>query len=139
MNNPTILIFAADHRKDIKWDLPYIRVTDNKESILNILNETDLFKYRNILSEVSRIQYIYRNLNTFGKVDYIGFCHYRSFFAYIPEENIPQINSSDKKYLNNILSPTDQLSAILHNNVDRNFKLGLSGNSNKCNRYCSMV
>ena len=38
-NSSSILIFAADHRKNIIWDLPYIRVTDNDESILNILNE----------------------------------------------------------------------------------------------------
>lgn len=29
MNIPTILIFSADHRKNITWNLPYIRVTDN--------------------------------------------------------------------------------------------------------------
>lgn len=118
MNNPSILIFAADHRTNINWQLPFIRVTDNTESLLTILNQPDLFKYRNILSEVSRIQYIYRNLNTFGKVDYIGFCHYRSFFAFIPEKRVPQLNTSDTTFLNNILSPVDQLNIILRNNVD---------------------
>lgn len=118
MSIPSILIFAADHRTNINWDLPYIRVTDNKQSILNITQQKQLFKYRNILSEVSRIQYIYRNLNSFGKIDYIGFCHYRSFFAYMPNNNVPQVNTSDIKYLNNILSPVDQLSIISNNKVD---------------------
>jgi hypothetical protein len=62
--------------------------------------------------------YIYRNLNSFGKIDYIGFCHYRSFFAYLPEHNSPQLNTTDVKYLDKILTPVEQMQIIKSNNID---------------------
>jgi hypothetical protein len=104
---PNILIFAADHRKTADYSLPFIRVTDNEYSVLNIMNNEKLFKYKDILSEVSRMMYIYENIKTFGKVDYIGFCHYRNFFTDLKIKNKKQIKTSNKKFFNNILTPIE--------------------------------
>lgn len=73
----SIQVFACDHRKNVEWNLPYIRVgSTSSDALIKISN-----KYDPILSEGSQILGIYENLQQFGRPDYIGFCHYRRFFT----------------------------------------------------------
>ena len=116
MNN-TIQIFASDHRTNIQWNLPFIRVTDNTSSIVNFNNDSFLYQNKDYLSEVARMLFVYKHINDFGNPSYIGFCHYRRFFASIPNKNIV-IEDNSNLFDTNILTPNDQFTILKNNNAD---------------------
>lgn len=113
----SIQIFASDHRKNINWEFPFIRVTDNYDSAVNIVNDKFLFDTRDYLSEISRMMYAYKHLADFGNPDFVGFCHYRRFFANIV--GVPAIVVEDhaRKYHDKVLTPTQQHNIMVHNNI----------------------
>ena len=114
---PTCLVFAADHRNIESWTLPFIRITDNNSSALNIMQDKQLMKYKDVLSEVSRMMYVYRNIHTFGKLTYIGFCHYRQFFAQTMS-NQPLLKTSNNAYLYTVMTPNDHVLKIQQEQAD---------------------
>lgn len=115
MNN-TIQIFASDHRKDAVWNLPFIRITDN-DSCISIKQDQFLYDNRNVLSEVARMIYAYKYLQEFGNPEYVGFCHYRRFFANL-DVNAYWYETSDERFTSKILTPLQQLQLIKQNNAD---------------------
>ena len=116
-HNQTIQIFSADHHETAIYKLPFIRVSDKKECPINICNDDFLYANRDILSEVSRILYINKHLDDFGNPDYVGFCHYRRFFANLSIKS-PQLETSDLNLLNSVFNPIDQMAILQQNNAD---------------------
>ena len=116
-HNQTIQIFSADHHKDSIYRLPFIRISDKIECPVNICNDRFLYENRDILSEVSRILYINKHLDDFGDPDYIGFCHYRRFFANL-NIKAPWLDTNDLRLLDNVFNPIDQLALLQQNDAD---------------------
>ena len=121
-HNQTIQIFSADHHKDSIYILPFIRVSDKIECPVNICNDRFLHENRDILSEVSRILYINKHLDDFGNPDYIGFCHYRRFFANL-NIKAPLLDTNDLRLLDNVFNPIDQLALLQQNDAKFSFEL----------------
>lgn len=115
--NQTIQIFASDHRKNVEWNLPFIRVLDSNDAAINFANDSFLYENRDVLSEASRMIYIYEHLSEFGNPDYVGFCHYRRFFADV-KVDAPWLETSDHSFEKMILNPSDQLRMIQASNVN---------------------
>lgn len=115
-----IIVFACDHRKDIKWDLPFIRIgTVNSDAVLKVPKDDECAKLDTIAGEVMQILYVYKHLEEFGNPEYIGFCHYRRFLTLSKSNtnNYPILNTNIiEKEL--ILDSSQQLTIMLLKNVD---------------------
>lgn len=128
MNNlKTIQIFACDHRKIDNWKFPFIRLGtgfNNNASIKDITGESICTKENDILyGEGTAIWWLWKHLADFGKLDYIGFCHYRRFLSITkPNFGIYPITLVDDNMKDNIiekiLSPEQQKLLIQKQNID---------------------
>ena len=119
----TSLIFACDHRKNVQWDLPYIRLGNyQSDAAINIKDDDEIAPYQLLLSEGAQIWWIAKYLNELGNPDYIGFCHYRRFFSSLkPNYGVFPIHY-EKYYSNDIkkyiLNNQHLLSIATSNSVD---------------------
>ena len=116
--NDSILIFACDHRKNVQWDLPYIRLGNyQSDAAINIKDDTEIAPYQLLLSEGAQMWWVAKHLNELGNPDYIGFCHYRRFFSFII--NQPIINITKSQYQSTFCAkPCDILNIIKNNSLD---------------------
>lgn len=89
--NPTIRIFACDHRHGVKWNLPYIRF-GGVESECAIRCPNQIGPYFVNADETPKLYWLWKHLDDFG-TDYIGYCQYRRFFANI---GVPAVNTQVK-------------------------------------------
>ena len=116
-NIPSIIKFACDFRKNIrKWDLPFIRLGDaGSDSKINIHDDFYNDKYRPSMSEMDKIFWVSQNIHEFGNPDFVGFCHYRRFYAKI-NYKLLDIQSFDfnRKLL---LYPEEEVFLINNNNA----------------------
>ena len=78
----SIQIFACDYRKNVQWNLPYIRIGDiQSDAIVNIGNDIENNKYLPDLSEMDKVWFIWKHLAEFGNPDAVGIFHYRRFLT----------------------------------------------------------
>lgn len=114
-----IKIFAADHRKNVDWQLPYIRLGNiQSDSALKITTVSAL--RHKTLSEIAQAIDIKNKWKDYGSPDWLGLCHYRRFFTLCDKFygkwliDIPasQFNSSM------CCTPFQQLAMLKHHNAD---------------------
>lgn len=113
----SIQVFACDHRKNIDWKLPFIRIGGQESDCsINIKDDTEIAPYSILLSEGAKIWWVWKNLAQFGNPTYIGFCHYRRFFGNAPRliYDIPEDKLGEQK----IFSPFEQYSILEQNKLD---------------------
>lgn len=91
--NSGILMFAADHRKEVSWNLPCIRLGNfQSDCALNIKSDPVVAPFQLLLSEGAQMWWVNRHLAELGNPEYVGFQHYRRFFSFKlgnPIENVP--------------------------------------------------
>ena len=112
-----IQIFASDHRRNIDWKLPFIRIGGaESDCAININDDTELSKYSRLLSEGAKMWWVWKHLADFGNPEYIGFCHYRRFFG---QSNM-LIHDIQEHQLSSqrIFSPIEQFIIMKQNKVD---------------------
>lgn len=113
----TIQIFACDHRKNVQWDLPFIRLgTEDSGAVLTIANDQEIQPFAIKLSEGAQIWWVWKHLAELGNPSYVGFCHYRRFFG--AADRLIQDFPSGCLDLSRIFNPADQLHMILQTKVD---------------------
>ena len=96
----SIQIFAADHRQNVNWFLPYIRLGNCQSDAMLKITTVQVI-YHKVMSEVAQIIDIKNKINEFGNPTYVGICHYRRFFAVLPPKNKRRIlNISLDKFQN---------------------------------------
>ena len=92
----SIQIFACDHRKDVQWDLPYIRLGNyQSDAAINIKDDKEIAPYQLLLSEGAQMWWVYKHYMELGNPEYVGFCHYRRFFSFAIKQLIQDIHQSD--------------------------------------------
>ena len=110
-------IFACDHRKNVQWNLPYIRIGGpESDCAINIKDDEEIAPYSVLLSEGAKIWWVWKHLAEFGNPDYIGFCHYRRFYgqAQVPIYDIPEIALARQ----HLFSPSEQELMMKKNSAD---------------------
>lgn len=119
MTCDTIQIFACDHRQDVEWNLPFIRVSHSNE-LINLSSDSFLNEHKDLMSEPAKMLFIHKHINEFGNPSYEGFCHYRRYFARCTGHLQHKIVVEDFNHIlsNCILSPIEQLLLIKKFNVD---------------------
>lgn len=114
----SIQIFACDHRKDVKWDLPYIRFGGPESECAIKINANKIFDIEVNADETPKLFWLWKNIKQLGNPDIIGYHQYRRFFSTL-NTTLPVIDISEKQFdLKFILSPVQQLYLIASNNVD---------------------
>lgn len=116
----SIQIFASDHRQIYNWSLPFIRISHSNE-VINFASDCFLYKYKDLISEAAKMLFVYKHIKDFGNPNYIGFCHYRRYFAICKDwlhQNKIVIEDFDNKLSDCILSPIDQLCIIKKLEID---------------------
>lgn len=78
--NDNIQIFAADHRQNVDWNLPYIRVGNFQSDALVKIQGIDPVDQL-AMSEGAHALYVAKHMSEFGNPNYVGLCHYRRFFT----------------------------------------------------------
>ncbi len=88
-----ILVFAADHRQNIEWNLPYIRLGNfQSDAILNIKYDKEIEPFQLLLAEGAQLWWIAKHLNEIGNPKYVALMHYRRFFTALKNQKSPIIN-----------------------------------------------
>lgn len=115
MGYESIQIFACDYRKNVEWNLPYIRIGDiQSDAALNIGNDIENNKYLPDLSELDKIWFVWKHIKEFGNPEYVGFFHYRRFLS--TAINIPIVNIRQNDFNANLcIKPNFLLKLILDN------------------------
>lgn len=113
--NDSIQIFAADHRQNVDWNLPYIRVGNfQSDAIIKVdgIDPVDQLA----MSEGAQALYVSKHLSEFGNPAYVGLCHYRRTFAKISKILL----DVKKEYFDPMvcLTPLEQLFLFKKHNVD---------------------
>ena len=140
MTYNTIQIFASDHRTGIKWSLPFIRIAHSSD-VINLASNEFLYKYKDLLSEPAKMMFAYKHIDEFGDPEFIGFCHYRRYFALCSQQyqNRIVIEDPDHKLTNCILSPTQQLMLMNKFNVDGLLEFPFLDEINADKKYQTIV
>lgn len=114
---PSICIFACDHHRDVKWNLPYIRF-GGPESDCAINTNANCVYGRDIgVDETSKLFWLYNNIDQFG-CDIIGYHQYRRFFTKVAC-NSPLVNISENNFKREYaMTPLEQACLIQQNNAD---------------------
>ena len=72
--NDNIQIFACDHRKNVQWDLPYIRLGNSQsDAVVSIKDDAEIMPYHRLLSEGAQIWWVYKHYKELGNPDFVGF------------------------------------------------------------------
>lgn len=109
----SIKVFACDHRKNISWELPFIRL-GNFQSDAELKIDSDL-STQLMLSEGAQLLWIREHYAELGDPDYVGLCHYRRFFASGPNALLFDF---DKSKISEILTPAQQLDLFNNQHFD---------------------
>lgn len=113
-----IQIFACDHRKNVQWNLPYIRFGGPESECSIKINSNQIFDIEVNADETPKIFWLWKHFSEFGNPDIIGYCQYRRFFTTLsislPLIDIPT-DKFDKKFA---LNPAMQEALIYKYNVD---------------------
>ena len=111
----SIQIFACDHRKNVQWDLPYIRLgSKNSDAIFNIKYDNEILKFDPYLSEGAQILYVANHLSELGNPKYVGFVHYRRFFSFVINQWI--LNISNTQFNSQMCASPFQIALYLEQN-----------------------
>ena len=114
----SIQIFACDHRKSVKWDLPYIRFGGPESDCAIKTSANKIFDIEVNADETPKLFWLWKNLDDLGAPDIIGYCQYRRFFTTLniqtPLIDIPE-DKLDRRYA---LTPIIQLQIIEQNKAD---------------------
>lgn len=119
----SILVFAADHRQHVDWQLPFIRI-GNMQSDANlrtdkILNDGLQLSDEIAMSEIRQAIAVSRCLKELGNPDYVGFCHYRRFFCKKHPTNIGVIDVKESEFIPEfVLDPVQQMQTLEQNKAD---------------------
>ena len=114
---PAIKVFAIDHRKNISWKLPFTRLGKYKDSdaVINDGLGNSISKHELPFAENDGIYWAWKNQKELGKIDYIGFCHYRRFFTIASHDVfIEQIDPPGEL----VMTPNQQLALMMSQKVD---------------------
>ena len=88
-----ILVFAADHRKNVKWNLPYIRLGNyQSDANLNIKDDEEIAPFQKLLSEGAQLWWLSKHIKELGNPDFIGLMHYCRFFTTVKRQKSYIIN-----------------------------------------------
>ena len=110
--NDNIQIFACDHRKNVQWDLPYIRLGNSQsDAVVSIKDDAEIMPYHRLLSEGAQIWWVYKHYKDLGNPDFVGFCHYRRFLSTARNRGLIQFKDSNVD-LDLVADPTTQLCII---------------------------
>ena len=114
----SIQIFACDHRKNVQWDLPYVRFGGPESDCTIKTDANKIFGIDVNADETPKLFWLWKNLNELGNPDIIGYCQYRRFFcslaAQLPVIDIPR----EKLRKDLVLTPLQQLMLINKHNAD---------------------
>ena len=114
----SIQIFACDHRKNVKWDLPYVRFGGPESECAVKTDSNKIFDIEVNADETPKLFWIWKNIDQLGNPDVIGYCQYRRFFGAL-RTNLPVINISQDQFNPQFaLTPLQQLQLISANQVD---------------------
>lgn len=112
-----IKIFAADHRRNIDWNLPYIRLGNCQSDAVNIITTVPVL-YHRLLSEIAQAIDIKNRFAEFGSPSYLGLCHYRRFFT-SSFKNILLVDLQEHEFKPEMCAtPLFQLAALKRFNAD---------------------
>ena len=112
-----IKIFAADHRKNVDWQLPYIRLGNCQSDAINKITSVPLLRHK-ILSEVAQAIDIKNKWKEYGSPEWLGLCHYRRFFT-LATKGEPLIDISEDQFQPNMCcTPIQQLAILKKNDAD---------------------
>lgn len=112
LDNSSISIFAADHRKDVVWNLPYIRLGNfQSDCALNIKSDPVVAPFQLLLSEGAQMWWVRRHLDDFKNPTYVGFQHYRRFFS-LKLKN-PIVNVTQAQFDSSLCAKPLELGQIL--------------------------
>ena len=118
--NDTIQIFASDHRMNTEWHLPFIRIL-HTSNVINLASDEFLDRHKDLMSEPAKMLFAWKHIEDFGNPNYIGFCHYRRYFAICkdqPYQSRIVVEDPTHKLSSCIMSPIDQLFAMKNAKVD---------------------
>ena len=127
MGCTSIQIFACDHRKNVQWDLPYIRFGGPESDCAIKIEANKIFDVEVNADETPKLFWLWKNIGQLGNPDIIGYCQYRRFFSSVAYGNYPIINIAYNNFQNRFaLLPNAQLSiinqyhcdGILHPSID---------------------
>ena len=112
-----IKVFAADHRQNVDWQLPYIRL-GNCQSDSHLKIATVSVVWHKVLSEIAQAIDIKNRFAEFGSPSYIGLCHYRRFFT-SSFKNVLLVDLKESDFKPELCAtPLFQLSALKHFKAD---------------------
>lgn len=116
--NKSIQIFACDHRKNVQWDLPYIRFGGPESDCALKIDANKIFGIEVNADETPKIFWLWKNLSQFGDPDVIGYCQYRRFFGAV-DASLPIIDIPRETLRREFaLTPLQQLTLINTHDVD---------------------
>lgn len=114
----SIQIFACDHRKNVQWNLPYIRFGGPESDCAIKIDANNIFEIEVNPDEAPKIFWLWKNLEQLGNPDVIGYCQYRRFYSTI-NTTIPVINIKQSQFNSKfVLTPLQQLQLMVQNNAD---------------------
>lgn len=88
-----ILVFAADHRTNVEWNLPYIRLGNfQSDAALNIKYDKEIAPFQQLLSEGAQLWWLSKHIKELGDPDYISLMHYGRFFTSLKTQKSAIIN-----------------------------------------------
>lgn len=112
-----IKIFAADHRKGVEWNLPYIRLGNCQSDAANKITTVPVLRHKS-LSEVAQAIDIKNRWKEFGMPSWLGLCHYRRFFT-IAFKGQPLFDLTEDQFDPNMCcTPVQQLALAKHAGAD---------------------
>ena len=112
-----IKIFAADHRKNVDWQLPYIRLGNCQSDAINKITTVPLLHHK-ILSEVAQAIDIKNKWKEYGSPEWLGLCHYRRFFTLLSEDK-PLIDMTESQFQPSMCcTPIQQIAILKQYNAD---------------------
>lgn len=119
----SILVFAADHRQHVDWQLPFIRIGNMQSDAClrtdKILDDGMQVSDEISMSEIRQAIAVSRCLKELGNPDYVGFCHYRRFFCKKLPSNAGLIDVKESQFIPEFaLDPEQQMQKLEKNKAD---------------------
>lgn len=113
-----IKIFAADHRSNVDWNLPYIRLGNCQSDAILKITTVPLLHHKT-MSEIAQAIDIKNKWKELGNPAWLGLCHYRRFFTTnkISESQLCDV-TADKFDPSLCCTPIQQLAILKHMNAD---------------------
>lgn len=112
-----IKIFAADHRKNIDWQLPYIRLGNCQSDAISKITTVPLLRHKEF-GEIAQAIDIKNKWKDYGRPAYLGLCHYRRFFTIAFKDQYLIDLPEEQFQANMCCTPLQQLALLKHHNAD---------------------